>query len=213
VEIQPLEAGKIYDVEFYVKPINAVCFYHAVNNIGAYFSTTMIKQEGFYGTLNYTPHINYTSIVSDTVNYTKISGVYTATGGERYLTIGNFSPNYLTDTLLIGEYPPEYRYPAGYYFLDNVSVKEKMGSSIWDKDMQESLKVYPNPATEYVNISGIIERTAYTITNSFGRVVQTSILYPNNYTQIISLKNLPEGIYILNLNQNHKNINHKIFIQ
>ena len=62
----------------------------ASNNLGIYISNGPISQPGNQPINTVTPQINYTSIIQDSVNWTLVSGVYTAAGGENYITIGNF---------------------------------------------------------------------------------------------------------------------------
>ncbi|MBI3141430.1 MAG: gliding motility-associated C-terminal domain-containing protein [Bacteroidetes bacterium] len=39
--------------------------------------------------------------ITDSVHYREISGVFTANGGERYITVGNFTPNAITEYRLV----------------------------------------------------------------------------------------------------------------
>jgi hypothetical protein len=60
-------------------------------------------------------------VISDTLNWTKISGIYLASGGESFITMGNFKDDASTqtqgneDTLAM---------PFSYYFIEDVSVEE-----------------------------------------------------------------------------------------
>jgi len=117
--ISLLEAGKKYCVQFYVNPANYT--YYVIDRIGAYLSVDSIN-EATYGYLHYIPQIESPAgiAISDTVNWTEISGIYTAAGGEQFITIGCFRPDsmvYITynDTI----HPPGY-WP--YYNIDDVSV-------------------------------------------------------------------------------------------
>jgi len=72
-------------------------------------------------TLGYIPQIQLdtTALLLDTMEWSKISGVYTAVGNERFLTIGNFYADSQTDTLShLGTWI------LGYYYIDDVSVYE-----------------------------------------------------------------------------------------
>jgi hypothetical protein len=83
----PLTAGIIYEVKFYVSLNNLSQF--AINNLGAYLSSTPLSTPNNL-VINVIPQIIEPNIISDTVNWVPISGYYLATGGEEYLTIGNF---------------------------------------------------------------------------------------------------------------------------
>ncbi len=64
-----------------------------IANIGAYFSNSQIRDYNNRGRLNLTPQVNFPSWqlnTFDTFYYQKLSGNFIATGGELFLTIGNF---------------------------------------------------------------------------------------------------------------------------
>ncbi len=85
-----LIAGKKYKFEMFVSLADESQF--AANNLGVYISATQITSNNS-NVLNNTPQISFTSFVTDKNNWTKISGNYVATGGERYITIGCFTAN------------------------------------------------------------------------------------------------------------------------
>ncbi len=50
----------------------------------------------------------------------KISGKYIADGGEKYLTIGNFSPNVKKDMIRLNKF--KFGFKEAYYFIDGISL-------------------------------------------------------------------------------------------
>ncbi len=62
----------------------------------------------------------------------KISGVYKAGGGEKFITVGNFSPNVKKDMAKINLFKPGFK--EAYYFVDDVSIK-------WIKPKEDDIKV------------------------------------------------------------------------
>ncbi|HOB28009.1 MAG TPA: carbohydrate binding domain-containing protein [Bacteroidales bacterium] len=96
--IEPLEAGKQYKVSFWVKLAYKYSDY-AAYNIGLYFSKDSDIVGKKYNVSSYvrymTPelraHIKNPdgNFIIDT-NWVEISGIYTAQGGEQYVTIGMF---------------------------------------------------------------------------------------------------------------------------
>ncbi|NME70901.1 T9SS type A sorting domain-containing protein, partial [Flammeovirga aprica] len=96
--------------------------------------------------------------------------------------------------------------------LDNESI-EKPTSSEFEKLM--SVKVYPNPATGIINveypvlISGI-ENIKLTLLTLEGKVEMTEII--NNGKTSIDVSSLPQGIYILTLENNAQTIIKKVII-
>ncbi len=62
---------------------------------------------------------NYSNpIITDTLNWIKVSGIFIAKGGEQFLTLGNFSKDNFTRSIV---YQAIGYYGAGYY-IDDVSV-------------------------------------------------------------------------------------------
>jgi hypothetical protein len=112
--IDTLMNSTCYYVRYYVNLHNGVNF--AVNNFGVYFSNYSFMTTG--NPAPFIPQINSTLIVSDTLNWRIIQGIYSANGNEKFLTIGNFFDDLNTDTLQTGNGT----YPGAYYFIDDVSV-------------------------------------------------------------------------------------------
>jgi hypothetical protein len=118
-----LKAGKMYCVTYYVSLWND-CKYSA-DKLGALFTSTpfdcTVGSQNLY--TGYTPQVVSTPgvLYDDTLGWQEVSGTFTATGTEAYLTIGNFFPN-AAHTYSIS-YPGGVRNLAEYY-LDDVSVEE-----------------------------------------------------------------------------------------
>jgi len=88
-----LQAGKYYIAGYYINLANTVKY--ATNNAGVLFTNNSIYVDTIstpFGFLNASPQIiNFGNpIIKDTQNWVKISGVFKADGGEKYITIGNF---------------------------------------------------------------------------------------------------------------------------
>jgi len=86
----PLSQGVTYCVSFYVNLANKSNY--GINRIGAYIDDGSIDTSTTCGFPQaYIPQITYTGgVFTDTVNWVKVEGSYTAHGGERFITIGNF---------------------------------------------------------------------------------------------------------------------------
>ena len=117
-----LTAGKSYCVTYYVNLEEGSGF--ATNNIEAYLDDGTIDTFGYYCGQAHTtvvPQITEDSIISDTMNWVKVQGSFTANGTERFITIGNFHDkahtNYSAVTAPFG---------AGnhftWYLIDDISV-------------------------------------------------------------------------------------------
>ena len=118
---QKLLANHQYCVSFYVNLSNKAT--RAIDRIGAYIDDGTIDSiSACSHPIPYiipqieNPAFNY---ISDTLNWVKVEGVYTASGHERFITIGNFYSNANTHTLTV---PGWVSGPLSAYLLDDVSL-------------------------------------------------------------------------------------------
>src|SRR6185436_7592186 len=95
----PLVAGTTYLVQMYVRPGDFNKY--VVNNEGIYISIAQVSQPGNQAITGVTPQAESATIISDTSQWTLVSGTFVAAGGEQYITIGNFhyNANTLIDTV------------------------------------------------------------------------------------------------------------------
>lgn len=113
-------AGQKYLVSFYVSLPEGVMW--GSNSIGVYFTNTQYQHNACPSNqlIPVTPQLNMCGpAIMDTLHWVPIQWVYTAAGGERYFTIGNFkndnNSNYVT--LNCGTFNPYV-----YYYIDDVNV-------------------------------------------------------------------------------------------
>jgi gliding motility-associated-like protein len=123
--IKPLESGKKYLVHFYLSlsDIDEISIW----SVGMYFSNLPISSSTFtIFTPSLTPQIlNEESNFLNWDNWTEVKGEYTAQGGEKFITIGNFYTEADTDTMFIpglNQFNPN----ITYIYVDDVSITEIM---------------------------------------------------------------------------------------
>ena len=114
-----LVAGRTYKFEMYVSLADESQF--AANNLGVYLSSQQISTNNS-NVLNVTPQITFTGYVTDKNNWTKISGNYIATGGERYITVGSFSVNNSTNLQSVSGGSGGGWNKMCYYYIDDISI-------------------------------------------------------------------------------------------
>lgn len=124
---KPLQAGKTYCVSFEVSLADSALL--ATDKIGAYISATNPAQQPTTLPLSYlgfVPQIENTAnnFLTDKNNWVTIKAMYTATGGEQFITIGNFYDNASTSTQNVPAGADFSRGNQSYYFLDNIKVFE-----------------------------------------------------------------------------------------
>lgn len=116
--INPLEAGHVYEIGFYVSLADGSNT--AVNQIGCYISNAPVSSCNS-APLNFVPQIVSEPgvFIDDASAWVLVSGNYTANGGEKYLTIGNFKDSISTDTILVYDNAN----PAfSYYYIDGCTT-------------------------------------------------------------------------------------------
>ncbi|MFH0895582.1 MAG: gliding motility-associated C-terminal domain-containing protein, partial [Bacteroidota bacterium] len=106
-----------YCVEFYVSIAN-ICLY-TTDRIGAYFSNDSVLQV-MANTILVTPQIENIigNFIIDSLGWTKISGNFIASGGEKFMVLGNFRDWTVVDTMLLNYSFASY----AYFYIDDVSV-------------------------------------------------------------------------------------------
>jgi gliding motility-associated-like protein len=118
--IHPLVVGKTYCVKFYASLTNRSKY--AIDELGAYFDYGSIYAP-YYAPAIVNPQVKSATGIfySDTLNWMKVEGLYTATNPYDYLTLGNFRTQAATNYTLA--YPSNSGILAEYY-IDDVSVIE-----------------------------------------------------------------------------------------
>ncbi|MCF8257710.1 MAG: T9SS type A sorting domain-containing protein [Flavobacteriales bacterium] len=116
------------------------------------------------------------------------------TGGERFISIGNFNNDDETDTLLV---------PTGlnsrwqsYYYIDDVSVIALDSIPNGVREYGElRFSVFPNPATDMVRIEAQQHLGSVRLSDMLGREVYGRAAQGRSHT--LDLRHLPTGIYLL----------------
>ncbi len=122
--IIPLDSGKIYCVSFFISLANKSRY--ATSSFGVLFSQNIIFQNNTYY-LPFTPQINFDTVqaIRDTSSWIKISGRFMSSGGEKYITIGNFRDNQTDPILLVDTISSSPNsIDAAYYYIDDITVIE-----------------------------------------------------------------------------------------
>jgi hypothetical protein len=207
--VDTLHPNKEYYIEFYVSLIQDVKY--SISNIGMYLSDTAI-----YSAVNtnfpFVPQIENPAgnFLTDTVNWMKISGTYTAHGGEKFITIGNFRDDAHTDTLATN--PSQFNYT--YYLVDDVTVIDADSVQGLHEQCNISFTISPNPARELLKITLPlnVSSTAFTIVNTMGTIVkQDESTTPQN-EMVIDIATLPRGVYFVKVKTN-KGVGFKKFLK
>lgn len=121
----PMVAGQQYCVSFYVSLADDVKW--ATDDFGVYLSSTQLSipctsvgASSALQPLGYNPQLQWTGgNITNTTGWTKLQWSYTATGGERYVVIGNFKSDANTSFVCVDSAAFN---PYSYYYIDDVEV-------------------------------------------------------------------------------------------
>ncbi|MEX1132301.1 MAG: hypothetical protein WEC15_03680 [Flavobacteriales bacterium] len=156
--LNPLVVGESYDLSFFTNVAFDGSYWsptQACNNMGMLFT----MQPNIWTSLNWPPfalrnyaHLHSTAIISDTANWTLVSGSFVADSAYQYLAIGNFFSNALTDTMNLASDD----YVDAYYFVDGVCVRLSGQPCEFITSIAEPVEqgpiVWPNPAADLVQL-------------------------------------------------------------
>lgn len=122
---QPMVAGTSYSVSFWISLGMGGNYWYpegACNNMGVLFTTQSNAWLGItgpeFGFRNYA-HVYTSAIVTDTLNWTLVSGTFTADSAYQYIVLGNFFDSTYTDAI---DLVPPLDQVAAYYLIDDVCV-------------------------------------------------------------------------------------------
>jgi hypothetical protein len=216
--LNKLIAEKKYNVEFYVSASNLM---HAKSNsIGAYFSVDSfsVSNIGYDNLLPFVPQIqnNPDNDLSDTANWTLVSGNFIANGGEQYLTIGNFLPDSLSNVIPLDSVCSD---PNGfgcgvYFYIDDVSLVLDDDSGTEESLLSNNFKVFTNPSKDVLkiemqtNFNGTIQ-----IRDALGKEIFNTNFQNNISNFTIDTKDFESGLYFISFRNERGEVNKKFVKQ
>lgn len=190
--INTLISSHRYYCEMYVSLADIMRY--ATSRIGFCFSQTQLSQSDL-NLFNQTPQVENTigNYLTSQANWMKITGSFIASGGEQWMTIGNFYNDANTDTLLVLNTIQKF----AYYYIDDVSVIDSTAIGIAEQEKNNAkLHVFPNPAMDEINIEfSELKKGILFVTDVNGKIV----LEKNFEQQILQLdvSNLEAGVYFV----------------
>ncbi len=200
----PMTPGTAYCVQFYVSLADNTEKY--TDRIGALFTTTPLTSNSDQVLSGFTPQISADTFINDKVNWSLISGSFTATEAFQYLTIGNFYDDASTVT---------YPNPGGgtgpgcygaYYFLDDILVTPCAVGISDPRNPSGSIMISHNPVGGYVQVSHTLQEAFHLeIFDITGRRILTERV---NGSAVLSVSNFQPGLYIHRVTQPGKGFLH-----
>ncbi len=198
---QPLTIGTTYSISFWVSRVGQQVCNHASNNIGVRFTTVSNYSLVNPDTALNNAHVFATSIITDSIEWVHVTGMFTADSAYTHMGIGNYFDDANT---LVTTGSPLSNY--AYYLIDDVCVSPdplfcNLPSGIEDVN-QFTFSLFPNPA------SGTF--TMYTKKSFHGEVRLVTLSGAQEFVKQLDLdpgasvdfevSTLSPGIYLLILN-------------
>ena len=206
-DINPaLQQDSIYCLQLFVSLADSLV-HASKNKLGVHFSATRIQSNNS-NYLPYTPQIMVSpdSFITEKQTWLEYNFQYKATGGERYITIGNFTDSSSVDTIFVGGGVRSDPNNLGtYYYLDDIylgscdSVPSYTSVGLQERSLiQRNHNLFPNPATHQVNLAFEVkpnEQFSFLLYDLQGRLVQEQLLQVGNEHRIL-LEQLQKGLYL-----------------
>lgn len=208
--VTPLIVGQKYFVSFEVALDNyGQC---GTDKIGAKFSTIPFS----FSTpvpINNSAQVYASTIITDTLNWTKIRGSFIADSTYGYIMLGNFFYDINTDTSQITGNP----FCTTYYFIDNVCVStDSLYAATWTSTNEIQydcdFAIFPNPVSNGVcYIKTTEEIISIEIYDLLGKKIDVKTSYNVNLCEI-NFDNNALGFFFIKTNTNKKQYTNKILI-
>lgn len=184
----------------------------ATNNLGASFSTIPYHWVTNPAPITNNPKVFSTTIITDTLGWTMITGSFIADSAYQYIMLGNFFNDVNTDTLIVnGSFSANC---FAYYYIDDVCVStDSLGCNL-SVGISETLtdklscSIYPNPVSDYIHISNLNDTYDLTIQNALGQILfeEKNITSSNKR---VDANQFDTGLLLINIKTSTKKIYYK----
>lgn len=187
----PLQIGLKYFVSFYAVLAERNTGF-ASNNLGLRFFTNAYSLAN-PAPINNISHLRSDSLLVDSINWTRVSGSFTADSTYQYLSIGNFYDYLNTDTLYITP-----SMAVAYYFVDDICVTtDSLYNETWtglQNIEPNEVQIFPNPVQDYFQFQSIHKIDEVIIYDSRGRWIKSEKF--NSTEGRINLGLISDGMYV-----------------
>jgi len=210
---QPLVIGNNYFVSMKISLANSSNW--ASDHIGIKFSTNAYSDSGnlspYPQSIDNYAQVYSRSIIIDTFNWNTITGSFIADSAYQFISIGNFFSDSLTNRIHIGNLNG-----AAYYFIDEICVSTdsllcEVSAKISSIKKTMSVKFYPNPVGDFLNIISPYPLDALTIYDVMGREVNSISTKTGKLK--VDVSNISIGIYLFRIQAKNEFQVEKILIQ
>ncbi|HRH63383.1 MAG TPA: T9SS type A sorting domain-containing protein [Bacteroidia bacterium] len=200
-----LSFGEKYRLKYYVSMANGSRF--SITKFDAHFSTDSLLDSASFDllTIPVTPQIQYNGRIDDTLNWVEVNGSFIASGGERFLTLGNFHDGSLCDSMRTSIVSIN-NCCYGYYYIDDVSLVEDSTIGI-EEFAQIEVSVFPIPAKSNVQLSAQQVFKEITVMDMRGKMVLQQ--KPFKMTTLLDISHWDDGVYFVKCKLKNEQVVHK----
>ncbi len=200
-----LAADNEYYFEMYVSLVDSMN--RATHNLGLVVVDTILNPwlaldcvgDGSFN-CNIVVENNFSNPLSSKTEWIKISGTFTAEGGEKYIFIGNMRPDSLTDVEFVGGGAPngEFNWEGSGYYIDDVWLShiDSMHYAGIEDYSPDNFSIYPNPTTDVLSIEargGNVSSLDIEVLDIWGQSVLRELTNSSKFQ--INLRGLASGLY------------------
>ncbi|MEO8067054.1 MAG: hypothetical protein ABI599_05110 [Flavobacteriales bacterium] len=196
----PLTVGAVYwlsvKASFTISP--ALQCRMAVNNIGFLFKMDSTIGQSAWLPWSNNAHFFSQAIISDTLEWTTIQGQFTADSAYRFVYIGNFFGDDLTDTMLVN---PGGDLDMSYHYVDDVCVTTNPAYC----DFEQGIEDNPNPERltircvqdRGIHVEGLVPGTCFDLTlfSLLGQVLLQKKVVAAGPECWVAIPQVASGIY------------------
>lgn len=203
--IQPMVVGKNYFVSFKCSPASPYSGYGLQSNKQGIKFSTVVFDSLQNVPINNFAHIYTDNIVTDTVNWTTVSGSFIADSAYTFLSVGNFFDDANTDTLI-----PFSNWAFAVYYIDDVEVIDST-TSVNETNFNYFIH-YWQAGNELIFTSASMKVKTVVLFDCSGRRLPSKVNINENGL-VMDIGEIATGIYIAVLTIHNKQISIKCFIQ
>lgn len=148
--------------------------------------------------INNTPPVFTNSVITDSLNWTRISGSFVADSAYSYLVIGNFFDDANTNTT---KFFNSWWSDFAYYYLDDICVSTDSAftanyyTGVNTISSKNDFSIFPNPAHNILILENFYKNEEYKILNIMGTIVKQGFCNGNKNT--IDVSDLSNGLYFV----------------
>jgi hypothetical protein len=202
--------------------ISSVEFKLGINNDGVLFTTWPISNDSLpsLGPPVYAPNfiykpqkpqINFTQVITDTLNWTELTQDFVADSAYQYITIGNFYSDAQTTVYTIDDTTSILgAQTEAYQLFDDISLYD-LGVDGLQGIKQAAILISPNPCSDLLKVNYSTEIKVVSMYSIIGNCVYSQLV--NNNQTTIDTHLLPTGIYTLKCETTNAVITKKIIVQ